>query len=148
CLDLTPRPPTSTLFPYTTLFRSQLKLPRQRQLQRHHPHRQSRLSLLRPVPAGRRNRRQSRGSIRKIVANPLLPPIHPGQYQGPSPAPARRPPPPLHRQADSPQLHLRPRLNKSRRALLVRLPQTRRHDFLRMNPTEIPLKSPSSVTDL
>src|SRR5438128_859362 len=43
----------------------------------------------------------------------------PGAIPGTQPGPARRPPPPLHRQADSPQLHLRPRLNKSRRALLV-----------------------------
>src|SRR6266700_5195244 len=126
----------------------QLKLPRQRQLQRHHPHRQSRLSLLRPVSAGRRNRRQSRGSIRKIVASPLPPPIHPAQYQGPSLGLARRPPPRLHHQAGNRQFHPRPRLNKSPPAVLFLFPKKRRYDFSRMNPTEIPLKSPSSVIDL
>src|SRR4030095_9873076 len=55
------------------------------------------------------------------------------------------PPPPLL-QSDNP--HFRPCLNKSRPALPFLLPERRRHDFLRMNPTEIPLKSPGSVTDL
>ena len=49
-------------------------------------------------------------------------------------------------QADN--LQFRPCLNKSRPALPFLLPERRRHDFLRMNPTEIPLKSPGSVTDL
>src|SRR6266581_5324398 len=124
----------------------QLKLPRQRQRLPHHPHRQFRQRLRRPVPAGRPNRHPSRGSIRKIVASPLLPPIHPAQYQGPSLVRGRLPPPLRHHRAGNPQSHLRPCLSKSRPELL--LPKKRRHDFLRMNPTEIPLKSPSSVTDL
>src|SRR5437764_8027803 len=124
----------------------QLKLPRPHQLPQHHPHRQFRLPLLRPVPAGRPNRHPSKVSIRKIVASPLLPPIHPAQYQGPSRVLVRHPPPRPHRRAGNPQCHLRPHLSRSRPELL--LPKKRRHDFLRMNPTEIPLKSPASITDL
>src|SRR6266478_282545 len=114
-----------------------LQLPRKRQRPPHHPHRQ--FPPRRRRPTGRRNRRQSRGSIRKIVASPLLPPIHPARYQELSRDPTRSRAPRLHRQAANPQFRLRPCLNRSRRA---------RHDFLRMNPTEIPLKSPGSVTDL
>src|SRR5437588_3189236 len=124
----------------------QLKLPRPQQLPKHHPHRQFRLPLLCPVPAGRPNRHPSKVSIRKIVASPLLPPIHPARYQGLSRVLVRHPPPRPHCRAGNPQCHLRPHLSRSRPGLL--LPKKRRHDFSRMNPTEIPLKSPANVTDL
>src|SRR5438067_6565668 len=124
----------------------QLKLPRQHRPPRHHPHRQFRLHRQRGVPVLLLNRHQSRARLLKIVASPLLPPIHPAQYQGPSRVLARHPLPRPHRRADNPRFPLRPHLSKSRPELL--LPKKRRHDFLRMNPTEIPLKSPSSIADL
>src|SRR5882757_494342 len=119
----------------------QLKLRRKRRLLGRHPPRQFRLLLRRP-PA-HRNRHQLRVRIPKIGISPPRRGIHPAHYLGPSRARVRHPP---LLQANN--LHFRPCLNKSRSALPFLLPGRRRHDFLRMNPTEIPLKSPGSVTDL
>src|SRR6476620_10308062 len=119
----------------------QLKLPLKRQLLGHHPRRQFRPPLRRPPE--HRNRHQLRVPIPRIGINRLQPGIHLAPYQGPSRARVR------HRpllQADN--LQFRPCLNKSRPTLPFLLPERRRHDLLRMNPTEIPLKSPGSVTDL
>src|SRR4029077_1839592 len=119
----------------------QLKLPRKRQRPGHHPPRQFRQGL--PRPPEHRNRHQLRVRVPRIAISPPQPGIHPAPYQGPSQVRVRHPP---LLQADN--LHFRPCLNKSRPALPFQLPERRRHDFLRMNPTEIPLKSPGSVTDL
>src|SRR4029077_1896956 len=119
----------------------QLKLPRKRRLPGHHPPRQFRPGL--PRPPEHPNRHQLRVRVPRIGINRLQPGIHPAQYQGPSRARVRHPP---LLQEDN--LQFRPFLNKSRPALPFLLPERRRHDLLRMNPTEIPLKSPGSVTDL
>src|SRR4029077_16900645 len=99
------------------------------------------------LPPGLRNRHQLRARIPKIGISPPRRGIHPARSQRLSRGPARNPPLRLHLQVASP--YFRRRLNKSRLELLFLLPERRRrHDFLRMNPTEIPLKSPASVTDL
>src|SRR5436305_799295 len=125
----------------------QSKLPLQHRRLRHHPRRQFHRPLRPPAPARRPNRPQSKARLLKIVASRLLPPIHPAQYQGPSRVLARHPPPHRRRRAGNPQFHLRPQLSKRLRPELL-LPKKRRHEFLRMNPTEIPLKTPNNVTDL
>ena len=86
------------------------------------------------------------GPNSEIGISRLRPGIHPAPYQGLSRVQVRHPPPRLRRQVAN--LHFRPCLNKSRPASPFLSPERRRHDLLRMNPTEIPLKSPGSVTDL
>src|SRR5436305_11232389 len=125
----------------------QSKLPLQHRRLRHHPRRQFHRPLRPPAPARRPNRPQSKARLLKIEASRLLPPIHPAQYQGPSRVLARHPPPHRRRRAGNPQFRLRPHQSKSHPPEL-RLPKKRRHDSLRLNPTEIPLKSPCNVTDL
>ena len=80
--------------------------------------------------------------VPRIGINRLQPGIQrriPGTQPGPGATPAASP---------SGQPPVSPMPEQKPPALPFLSPERRRHDLLRMNPTEIPLKSPGSVTDL
>src|SRR5207253_5486140 len=92
-----------------------------------------------------RSQHQSQVPVLKIAGSPRQLRIRPAPRQALSLVLVRAQHPlPQHRQVGNPPV--RRRRNKSRPEL--QLLKNRQHDFLRMNPTEIPLKSPASVTDL